>query len=95
MVLRAIFQKNIFSNYIHKIIKNHYFNSSDSVVGSDRKSRPSHSLSRGGSGGGSGGGGARMSTQPINIPGSPQRQSSSSTTDDDDMLLIVPEVSQF
>ncbi|XP_072932345.1 tuberin [Epargyreus clarus] len=32
-----------------------------------------------------------MSTQPINIPGSPQRQSSSSTTDDDDMLLIVPE----
>ncbi|KAI5634860.1 tuberin domain-containing protein [Phthorimaea operculella] len=32
----------------------------------------------------------RMSTQPINIPGSPQRQSSSSTTDDDDMLLIAP-----
>ncbi|CAG5031361.1 unnamed protein product [Parnassius apollo] len=33
----------------------------------------------------------RMSTQPINIPGSPQRQSSSSTTDDDDLLLVVPE----
>ncbi|KAJ8727807.1 hypothetical protein PYW08_016192 [Mythimna loreyi] len=37
------------------------------------------------------GAGSRMSTQPINIPGSPQRQSSSSTTDEDDMLLIVPE----
>ncbi|KAJ0176953.1 hypothetical protein K1T71_006962 [Dendrolimus kikuchii] len=34
---------------------------------------------------------SRMSTQPINIPGSPQRQSSSSTNDDDEMLLIVPE----
>ncbi|XP_013168999.1 PREDICTED: tuberin [Papilio xuthus] len=34
---------------------------------------------------------ARMSTQPINIPGSPQRQSSSSTTDDDDLLLVLPE----
>ncbi|XP_060802820.1 tuberin [Amyelois transitella] len=33
----------------------------------------------------------RSSTQPINIPSSPQRQSSSSTTDDDDLLLIVPE----
>ncbi|XP_053607543.1 tuberin isoform X2 [Plodia interpunctella] len=33
----------------------------------------------------------RSTTQPINIPSSPQRQSSSSTTDDDDMLLIVPE----
>ncbi|KPJ02524.1 hypothetical protein RR46_09727 [Papilio xuthus] len=32
-----------------------------------------------------------MSTQPINIPGSPQRQSSSSTTDDDDLLLVLPE----
>ncbi|XP_068632224.1 tuberin isoform X2 [Battus philenor] len=34
---------------------------------------------------------ARICTQPINIPGSPQRQSSSSTTDDDDLLLVVPE----
>ncbi|XP_049869315.1 tuberin isoform X2 [Pectinophora gossypiella] len=33
---------------------------------------------------------ARLGTQPINIPGSPQRQSSSSTTDDDDMLIIAP-----
>lgn len=37
--------------------------------------------------------GPRAPTQPINIPGSPQRQSSSSTTDDDDMLLVVPSVS--
>lgn len=36
--------------------------------------------------------GPRAPTQPINIPGSPQRQSSSSTTDDDDMLLVVPSV---
>ncbi|XP_039753773.1 tuberin isoform X2 [Pararge aegeria] len=49
--------------------------SSDSVVGSDKKASQA----------------ARLGTQPINIPGSPQRQSSSSTTDDDDMLLIVPE----
>ncbi|CAH0719708.1 unnamed protein product, partial [Brenthis ino] len=56
--------------------------SSDSVVGGERAAR----------GGGAGGAGrARACTQPINIPGSPQRQSSSSTTDDDDMLLIVPE----
>ncbi|KAM3956957.1 LOW QUALITY PROTEIN: TSC complex subunit tuberin [Aphomia sociella] len=54
--------------------------SSDSVVANERRAfsgLPAQQL--------------RMSTQPINIPGSPQRQSSSSTTDDDDMLLIVPE----
>ncbi|XP_037293673.1 tuberin isoform X2 [Manduca sexta] len=50
---------------------------SDSVVAADRSGRHAPA--------------ARMCTQPINIPGSPQRQSSSSTTDDDDMLLIVPE----
>lgn len=33
-----------------------------------------------------------MSTQPINIPGSPQRQSSGSSNDVEDMLLVVPEV---
>ncbi|XP_046959991.1 tuberin isoform X8 [Vanessa cardui] len=53
--------------------------SSDSVVGSDKRASQTA------------GAATRMSTQPINIPGSPQRQSSSSTTDDDDMLLIVPE----
>ncbi|XP_047024239.1 tuberin isoform X4 [Helicoverpa zea] len=67
--------------------------SSDSIVGNDKKtqqasqsimSQPQNSSAAGSST-------SRMSTQPINIPGSPQRQSSSSTTDDDDMLLIVPE----
>ncbi|XP_050345799.1 tuberin isoform X3 [Nymphalis io] len=53
--------------------------SSDSVVGSDKRTSQAATAT------------TRMSTQPINIPGSPQRQSSSSTTDDDDMLLIVPE----
>ncbi|XP_034830671.1 tuberin isoform X1 [Maniola hyperantus] len=55
--------------------------SSDTVVGSDKKSLQSANAAAC----------ARLGTQPINIPGSPQRQSSSSTTDDDDMLLIVPE----
>ncbi|CAG4992292.1 unnamed protein product [Colias eurytheme] len=54
--------------------------SSDTVVAGERRA-PAHSAHQP----------ARMSTQPINIPGSPQRQSSSSTTGDDDMLLIVPE----
>ncbi|XP_063895577.1 tuberin isoform X4 [Helicoverpa armigera] len=67
--------------------------SSDSIVGNDKKtqqasqsimSQPQNSSAAGSSA-------SRMSTQPINIPGSPQRQSSSSATDDDDMLLIVPE----
>ncbi|XP_075973057.1 tuberin-like isoform X2 [Anticarsia gemmatalis] len=62
--------------------------SSDSIVGGDRKAQhaATHCIVQPQSVAGS-----RISTQPINIPGSPQRQSSSSTTDEDDMLLIVPE----
>lgn len=56
--------------------------SSDSVVGGDRQAQHAASQQHSSS---------RMSTQPINIPGSPQRQSSSSTTDGEEMLLIVPE----
>ncbi|CAK1546878.1 unnamed protein product [Leptosia nina] len=58
--------------------------SSDSVVASERRQPTSHST-------GLNSQQTRMSTQPINIPHSPQRQSSSSTVADDDLLLIVPE----
>ncbi|XP_041978118.1 tuberin isoform X2 [Aricia agestis] len=51
----------------------------------------SDSVVEGARAGGAGAGPPRTGTRPINIPGSPQRQSSSSTTDDDDLLLMVPE----
>ncbi|PZC72537.1 hypothetical protein B5X24_HaOG211061 [Helicoverpa armigera] len=66
--------------------------SSDSIVGNDKKTQQaSQSIMSQPQNSAAGSSASRMSTQPINIPGSPQRQSSSSATDDDDMLLIVPE----
>ncbi|GBP30758.1 Tuberin [Eumeta japonica] len=74
-----------------------YKSSSDTVVTGERKTpqtlAPHRPLRIGigsgaAGGGGGGGGGVRTTTEPINIPGSPQRQSSSSTTTDDDDTLI-------